>query len=191
MTLLLLIFSVISLGLSFFGIYGLIFSIFLLIICLVFLKIYYQDGKRRKSVIIAIVITLISIIDSVIFIIFKKYFMDDLLTKSNTTINEIKTASILQDYKTVNAKLQFAYKSNNNKKDYRLKLTKKIYYNDSNINSVPDNLKDIIAISNGKNVYYDLNTEKIEMPSFIKNKDCFVIDQYGNLYIIIENFDQY
>ena len=117
MTLLLLILSVISLGLSFFGIYGLIFSIFLLIFCLVFLKIYYQDEKRRKSVIIAIVITLISIIDSVIFIIFKKYFMDDLLTKSNTTINEIKTASILQDYKTVNAKLQFAYKSNNNKTD--------------------------------------------------------------------------
>lgn len=73
--------------------------------------------------------------------------MNDLLTKSNTTINEIKTVIILQDYKTVNSKLQFGYKSNNNKRDYRLKLTK-IYYNYSNINSVTDNIKDIITILN-------------------------------------------
>lgn len=178
------ILSFLSLITSLLEIYGVIISTILLIISIITYSKLSKIHYKHKTILIIIIVCIISFINSCIFTSVSHFVNKKLNIVSS--INYIQKVKILQEYSALNNIIKYyAIKKQvkGQKLDIFMDKVKDIPDTIYNTNKYPPELLEIIAIKNSKSDYYYINFDKLNANFYITNKDIWIIDKFGKLYL--------
>lgn len=159
-----------------------------MIISGIFWRIYNLDSKKKKRVKLAFLFSIIAILNSCIYMIYDTYFSNYLLQSSTEKLQELKITLIEQDYTTLKSALSHFKGEAAINTIIKKKITP--IQDKASLENFPTNIQKMLAFRSNKITYYSIDFSKIAT-TYVKNKDCWLIDKSGNLYLNIDSLDSY
>ncbi len=188
----LFILSLISIFTSFIPIWGLVLNIILLILTIYSTVKAWQIDYKKKFAISVLTIIITTTIISGIYTSIKVFFAEAL--DISASLKTVKTAKLIQEQSSLQNVIKFYIATQSAKKQATNLTTKDkltIYKSSEDIKYYPSNLKDIIAINDGNIKYYKINFDKLDTKYYISNKNIWVIDINGKVYLNIDDISNY
>ena len=186
-----IILSIISIIASIFKNIGIIVSLVSLIVALILLKVYWKIDYQKRTVVITIIITTIALINSFIFTLFSDTIGVLLSNDGSQALSSTKNTRLLQDYNSLKNSVSY-YKSSKQSVNKLIGAKEtKILNTAKDIQNYPEQVRQMMATSDSKKTYYKINFNNLEYGVLISNKNCWLIDKQGNIYLNIIDYSGY
>lgn len=183
--------ALLSLGLSFIPIWGMIVAIIAIIFSLTTLKKIGMNGKRMLTI-TAIVLSMGALVIGIFKTATNTVTESSVAVKGKNTSIEVKVQSDASLLKTEIIGYTANTKEKHSLSDLKSKNPVTPYHSYADLEGFTDSFKNKVAIKDGNKNYYTINFSKLKSNAISSSRQSYwVMDDTGNVYLNIQDFNTY